>query len=186
MLVLSRQVDESIMVGDDVEVTIVDIRGDKVRLGIKAPKHLAVHRKEVFLTIKRENRAAGRVARELGGISSDIDQLLGPKAADETHVTPPQRDQAHGLRALAIGDEAAQRAAEAQREAASPLIPREQIGAVEAIAARAEGQAQSDQHEEARAAISSPAVSAHRPHAGPRPLRGNAAGPVPESGYGRA
>ena len=54
MLVLSRQRDESIMIGDDVEITIVDVRGDKVRLGITAPKEIPVHRKEVYETIKRE------------------------------------------------------------------------------------------------------------------------------------
>lgn len=54
MLVLSRQKDESIMVGDDVEITIVDVRGDKVRLGITAPRSIAVHRKEVYEAIQRE------------------------------------------------------------------------------------------------------------------------------------
>ena len=54
MLVLSRQRDESIMIGDDVEIVIVDIRGDKVRLGITAPTEIPVHRKEVYETIKRE------------------------------------------------------------------------------------------------------------------------------------
>lgn len=54
MLVLSRQKDESIMIGDNVEITIVDVRGDKVRLGITAPREIPVHRKEVFEAIKRE------------------------------------------------------------------------------------------------------------------------------------
>ena len=54
MLVLSRQRDESIMIGDDVEIIIVDIRGDKVRLGITAPMEIPVHRKEVYEAIKRE------------------------------------------------------------------------------------------------------------------------------------
>jgi carbon storage regulator len=54
MLVLSRQKDESIMIGDNVEVTIVDVRGDKVRLGIAAPKDIPVHRKEVYEAIQRE------------------------------------------------------------------------------------------------------------------------------------
>ena len=54
MLVLSRQKDESIMVGDEVEITIVDVRGDKVRLGISAPRSIAVHRKEVYEAIQRE------------------------------------------------------------------------------------------------------------------------------------
>lgn len=54
MLVLSRQKDESIMIGDNVEITIVDVRGDKVRLGINAPKEIPVHRREVFEAIQRE------------------------------------------------------------------------------------------------------------------------------------
>ena len=48
MLVLSRQRDETIMIGDNIEITVVDIRGDKVRLGITAPKEIPVHRKEVW------------------------------------------------------------------------------------------------------------------------------------------
>ena len=64
MLVLSRQRDETIMIGDEVEVTVVDIRGDKVRLGITAPKEITVHRKEVYEAIKRENRAAAQVRPE--------------------------------------------------------------------------------------------------------------------------
>jgi carbon storage regulator len=56
MLVLSRQKDESIVIGDDVEVTIVDVRGDKVRLGITAPKSIPVHRREVYDAIQREKR----------------------------------------------------------------------------------------------------------------------------------
>ena len=58
MLVLSRQKDESIMIGDDVEITIVDVRGDKVRLGITAPKSISVHRKEVYEAIQREKKEA--------------------------------------------------------------------------------------------------------------------------------
>lgn len=54
MLVLSRQRDESIMIGDEVEITIVDVRGDKVRLGITAPKNIPVHRREIYDAIQRE------------------------------------------------------------------------------------------------------------------------------------
>jgi carbon storage regulator len=57
MLVLSRQKDESIMIGDEVEITIVDVRGDKVRLGITAPKSIAVHRREIYDAIQREKKA---------------------------------------------------------------------------------------------------------------------------------
>ena len=64
MLVLSRQRDETIMIGDDIEITIVDIRGDKVRLGITAPATVPVHRKEVYEAIQRENREAAKVKME--------------------------------------------------------------------------------------------------------------------------
>ena len=64
MLVLSRQRDETIMIGDDIEITIVDIRGDKVRLGITAPATIPVHRKEVYEAIQRENREASKVKAE--------------------------------------------------------------------------------------------------------------------------
>ncbi len=64
MLVLSRQRDETIMIGDDVEITVVDIRGDKVRLGINAPTRIPVHRKEVYDAIKRENVEAAVVKPE--------------------------------------------------------------------------------------------------------------------------
>ena len=64
MLVLSRQRDESIMIGDNVQITIVDIRGDKVRLGIMAPTEVPGHRKEVYDAIQRENRKAAGVSAE--------------------------------------------------------------------------------------------------------------------------
>lgn len=54
MLVLSRHKDESIKIGEDITITVVDIRGDKVRLGISAPTDVAVHRQEVYDAIKRE------------------------------------------------------------------------------------------------------------------------------------
>lgn len=54
MLVLSRKKDESIMIGDEVEITIVDVRGNKVRLGITAPKNIPVHRREIYDAIQRE------------------------------------------------------------------------------------------------------------------------------------
>lgn len=60
MLVLSRKKDESIVIGDDVEITIVDVRGDKVRLGINAPREVPVHRKEIYETIQREKAAAAK------------------------------------------------------------------------------------------------------------------------------
>ncbi len=61
MLVLSRQRDQSIMIGDDVVVTIVNVRGDKVRLGIDAPGEIPVHRQEVYDAIQRENRQSDQM-----------------------------------------------------------------------------------------------------------------------------
>lgn len=61
MLVLSRQKDETIMIGDNIQITVVDIRGDKVRLGIVAPIEIPVHRKEVYEAIQRENRNAAQL-----------------------------------------------------------------------------------------------------------------------------
>jgi len=61
MLVLSRQRDESIMIGDNIVITIVDIRGDKVLLGITAPTEIPVHRQEVYEAIQRENLRASRL-----------------------------------------------------------------------------------------------------------------------------
>ncbi len=57
MLVLSRQRDESIMIGDDIVVTVVEIRGDKIRLGIQAPAEVPVHREEIYNAIQQEKSA---------------------------------------------------------------------------------------------------------------------------------
>jgi carbon storage regulator len=77
MLVLSRQRDESIIIGDNIVVTIVDIRGDKVRLGIDAPREVSVHRREVYEAIQRENEQAARIraddARRVPDTARDAD-----------------------------------------------------------------------------------------------------------------
>ncbi len=64
MLVLSRQRDESIIIGDNVVVTVVDVRGDKVKLGIEAPLEVSVHRREVYEAIRRENQQAAKLRPE--------------------------------------------------------------------------------------------------------------------------
>ncbi len=69
MLVLSRQKDESIMIGDGIRITIVDVRGDKVRLGIEAPKEVKVFRAELYEEIQRQNREALQPKAE------DVDKL---------------------------------------------------------------------------------------------------------------
>jgi carbon storage regulator len=65
MLVLSRQRDESIFIGDNIKITVVDIRGDKVRLGIEAPSEIPVHRQEVYEAIQREQQRTGGVTAEV-------------------------------------------------------------------------------------------------------------------------
>ena len=92
MLVLSRQRDETIMIGDDIEITVVDIRGDKVRLGINAPKSVQVHRKEVYLAIKRENEQAAQMRREdLAGADSDKPTSAGlPLDKKEPNTSEPE------------------------------------------------------------------------------------------------
>ncbi|MCC7474633.1 MAG: carbon storage regulator CsrA [Pirellulales bacterium] len=75
MLVLSRQRDESIIIGDNIVITVVDVRGDKVRLGIEAPREVSVHRREVYEAIQRENQQASKIrlddARQIGDSSAD-------------------------------------------------------------------------------------------------------------------
>ena len=75
MLVLSRQRDESIFIGDNIKITVVDIRGDKVRLGINAPVEIPVHRQEVYEAIQRENKQAAQ---------------MDPTAAREAVVSHPE------------------------------------------------------------------------------------------------
>jgi carbon storage regulator len=83
MLVLSRQLDESIMIGDDIVITVVDIQGGKVRLGIAAPGAVPVHRQEVYETIQRENMEAAYLEAASGrptGPSASKPTLFDPKS----------------------------------------------------------------------------------------------------------
>jgi carbon storage regulator len=88
MLVLSRQRDESIMIGDDVEIIIVDVRGDKVRLGITAPKEIPVHRREIYDAIQRE-KAEKKHTPEPVNDELKAKQDEKPKA-DEEQESPKQ------------------------------------------------------------------------------------------------
>jgi carbon storage regulator len=63
MLVLTRKSNQSVMIGDDIELTVLSIMGDKVRIGIQAPREIPVFRKEVYLEIQQENVAARVSAR---------------------------------------------------------------------------------------------------------------------------
>ncbi len=68
MLILGRQVDESIMIGDSIEIVVLEVKGGRVRLGVSAPGDIPVHRKEVYDAIEEENRKAAR-SHPSGGAS---------------------------------------------------------------------------------------------------------------------
>jgi len=106
MLVLSRLRDETIMIGDDIEITIVDIRGDKVRLGISAPTRISVHRKEVYEAIRMENSHAARAA------GNGMDMLRLPVSAG------PQRNKSDRVRPAGL-----LQATRAGQLPASPAMP---------------------------------------------------------------
>ncbi|UOE96558.1 carbon storage regulator CsrA [Alkalihalobacillus sp. LMS39] len=65
MLVLSRKKNQSIKIADDIEITILAVDGEQVKLGISAPKHVEIHRKEVYLAIQQENSQAGSVTLDI-------------------------------------------------------------------------------------------------------------------------
>ena len=61
MLVLSRKKKETVLIGEDIKITIISIEGDKVRLGIEAPSHVSIYRQEIYEAIKAENKEAASV-----------------------------------------------------------------------------------------------------------------------------
>jgi carbon storage regulator len=60
MLVLTRKTGEAIQIGEDIEISVVSVKGDQVKLGINAPKNVEIHRKEIYLTIQEENTEASK------------------------------------------------------------------------------------------------------------------------------
>ena len=99
MLVLSRTRDQTIMIGDDVEITIVDVRGDKVRLGITAPAHIPVHRKEVYDAIKRENASAAQMnPGDLTGKTPGPQGGAGPQPKEEPRDDSPDKKDNDGTK----------------------------------------------------------------------------------------
>ncbi|MCB1323821.1 MAG: carbon storage regulator CsrA [Spirochaetales bacterium] len=78
MLVLARRINESIMIGDDIEVVVVDMKGDQIKLGIRAPRHVSVHRSEVYREIQEQNR---RAAESSPDALKNLDVLIQKKRA---------------------------------------------------------------------------------------------------------
>ncbi|HUI69355.1 MAG TPA: carbon storage regulator CsrA [Spirochaetia bacterium] len=79
MLILARRIGESIMIGDQVEISVVDIKGDQVKLGISAPSQVKVYRREVYAAIQEENRAAAaNVPKSLPHIEGLLEKKSPP------------------------------------------------------------------------------------------------------------
>ncbi|AGE23700.1 carbon storage regulator [Geobacillus sp. GHH01] len=79
MLVLTRKIKEAIQIGDDIEITVLAIQGDQVKLGINAPKQIDIHRKEVYLAIQAENNAAAEASEaSLAALTAKLKQWKQP------------------------------------------------------------------------------------------------------------
>ena len=79
MLVLSRRVGESVVIGDDVVVTVLEVRGDVIRVGVDAPRHVAVHRRELLDELAETNRAAASASET---VVADLSKILAPSNDD--------------------------------------------------------------------------------------------------------
>ena len=75
MLILTRRVGETLKVGNDVDVTVLGVKGNQIRIGIKAPKSVAVHREEIFDRIQREAQLAARPNQPKGAATSKADEV---------------------------------------------------------------------------------------------------------------
>jgi len=104
MLVLARQRDESIVIGDEIIVTVVDIRGDKVRLGIAAPRSVSVHRKEIWEAIRKENESASKMSpADVAGLPARPMRLT-PASAVTLVDSPENRSMHAGFMKEAIAE----------------------------------------------------------------------------------
>ena len=81
MLALSRKQGESIMIGNDIEITILDIRNDQVKIGINAPKQVGIYRKEIYLQIQEENKQA--VSEDVRQNKNALEELFNKQATSE-------------------------------------------------------------------------------------------------------
>lgn len=79
MLVLTRRAGESIVIGDDVRVVVLDVRGDTVRLGIEAPRSVQVHRAEVYAEVQAANAAAANAGTDLSAVADRLQRIARPR-----------------------------------------------------------------------------------------------------------
>jgi carbon storage regulator len=78
LLILTRKVGESVAIGDDIQVSVVEIKGTQVKLGIRAPRDVTVHRQEIYMKIQEENRRAAQVSTDALGTVEDLLSKKGP------------------------------------------------------------------------------------------------------------
>ena len=113
MLVLTRKSNQSIMIGDDIEVSVLSIMGEKVRIGIQAPRDIPVFRKEVYLEIQQENVAAGASAR--AEVDDALKRLSSKRARGREPITIVERLEHRDRHDDGGGDEGQQDEREAHR-----------------------------------------------------------------------
>lgn len=89
MLVLSRRVGESIVIGNEVTVTVLEVRGDQIRVGIDAPRSIQVHREEVFRQLEAENTSAAGAAARTQTLIARMPRAAAPRSSEGR---PPRRD----------------------------------------------------------------------------------------------
>lgn len=90
MLVLSRKPGQSIVIGENIVVTVLEVRGDQVRLGIEAPRELPVNREEIYALIRAENAAAARASTD---VLEGLEELLGGTLAGRPDKSPGETGQ---------------------------------------------------------------------------------------------
>ena len=89
MLILARKPNESIIIGDQIEISIIDIKGDQVKIGITAPKSIKVYREEVYRAIQRENMEAAKAKPE---VLPNLDNLIPKKENAEGEEKKPNQN----------------------------------------------------------------------------------------------
>jgi len=72
LLILTRKIGEAVAIGDDIQISIVEVKGTQVKLGIQAPKSIEVHREEIYQKIQEENRRAALVSKDVLGAAEEL------------------------------------------------------------------------------------------------------------------